>query len=142
MGIGRWRGAAAGCVLAVALAARAEPVELVLPKQLVAKAEYRKGDPNKPAVPWSTHPGGEVPAGHYTVPIGKAEVVKAGTELTIISYGTMVHVAAAAAASLGIDAEVIDVRTIVPLDVETGTFGPLELEEFLAQKDNEEGRYR
>lgn len=94
-----------------------DPVIFLEPKRLY-NGPF-DGDPNKPAVPWSTHPGGEVPAGHYTLPIGKAEVVKAGTELTIISYGTMVHVAAAAAASLGIDAEVIDVRTISPLDTDT-----------------------
>jgi len=77
------------------------------------------GDPNKPAVPWSTHPKGEVPEGYYTVPIGKAEVVREGSDLTIVTYGTMVHVCEAAAASLGLDAEVIDVRSMVPLDVET-----------------------
>lgn len=77
------------------------------------------GDPNKPAVPWSTHPKGEVPEGYYTVPIGKAEVVREGGDLTIVTYGTMVHVCEAAAASLGLDAEVIDVRSMVPLDVET-----------------------
>jgi 2-oxoisovalerate dehydrogenase E1 component beta subunit len=65
------------------------------------------GDPNKPAVPWSTHPKGEVPEGYYTVPIGKAEVVREGGDLTIVTYGTMVHVCEAAAASLGLDAEVI-----------------------------------
>src|ERR671935_295731 len=36
------------------------------------------GDPHKPAVPWSAHPRGEVPEGHYTVPIGRAEVVREG----------------------------------------------------------------
>ena len=36
------------------------------------------GDANKPAVPWSTHPKGEVPDGYYTVPIGKAEIVRKG----------------------------------------------------------------
>mgnify|MGYP001462612687 CR=1 FL=1 len=77
------------------------------------------GNPDKPAVPWSTHPKGQVPEGHYTVPIGKAEVVRAGDDVTIVTYGTMVHVSEAAAASLGLDAEVIDVRSIVPLDVET-----------------------
>ena len=77
------------------------------------------GDPGKPAVPWSTHPKGEVPEGHYRVPLGKAEIVRAGTELSIVSYGTMVHVAAAAAAAHGIDAEIIDLRTLVPLDAET-----------------------
>jgi 2-oxoisovalerate dehydrogenase E1 component beta subunit len=77
------------------------------------------GDPNRPAVPWSTHPKGEVPEGHYTVPIGKAEVVREGGEVTIVTYGTMVHVCVAAARGLGLDAEIIDVRTMVPLDVET-----------------------
>ncbi len=77
------------------------------------------GDPAKPAVPWSTHPKGEVPEGHYTVPIGKAEVVREGGDVSIVTYGTMVHVCEAAAASLGLDAEVIDVRSMVPLDVET-----------------------
>jgi len=77
------------------------------------------GDPNKPAVPWSTHPKGDVPEGHYTVPIGKAEVVREGGDVTIVTYGTMVHVCEAAARGLGLDAEIIDVRTMVPLDVET-----------------------
>ncbi|MFB3076855.1 MAG: alpha-ketoacid dehydrogenase subunit beta, partial [Lysobacterales bacterium] len=54
------------------------------------------GDPNKPARAWSDHAMGEVPAGHYTVPIGKAEIVRAGTEVTLITYGTLVHVALAA----------------------------------------------
>ncbi len=77
------------------------------------------GDPNKPAVPWSTHPKGEVPEGHYTVPIGKAEIVREGSDVSVVTYGTMVHVCEAAARSVGIDAEVIDVRSMVPLDVET-----------------------
>jgi 2-oxoisovalerate dehydrogenase E1 component beta subunit len=77
------------------------------------------GDPNKPAVPWSTHPKGDVPEGHYTVPIGKAEVVRPGGALTIVTYGTMVYVCEAAARHLGLDAEIIDVRSMVPLDVDT-----------------------
>ena len=77
------------------------------------------GDPNKPAVPWSTHPKGEVPDGYYTVPIGKAEIVRAGSQLTIVTYGTMVYVCEAAARSLGLDAEIIDVRSMVPLDADT-----------------------
>ena len=77
------------------------------------------GDPVKPAVPWSTHPKGEVPEGHYRVPIGKAEIVRPGGAVTIVTYGTMVHVAEAAARSVGVDAEIIDVRSIVPLDVAT-----------------------
>jgi len=77
------------------------------------------GDPNKPAVPWSTHAKGDVPEGHYTVPIGKADVVREGGDVTIVTYGTMVHVCEAAARGLGLEAEIIDVRTMVPLDVET-----------------------
>ena len=79
------------------------------------------GDPDKPAVSWASHPKGEVPKGHYTVSLDKAEIVKAGEELTIVTYGTMVHVAKAAAEEVGVDAEIIDVRSISPLDVETLT---------------------
>ncbi|MEM8547320.1 MAG: alpha-ketoacid dehydrogenase subunit beta [Pseudomonadota bacterium] len=79
------------------------------------------GDPDKPAVGWSSHPQGEVPEGHYTVPIGKANVVETGSDVTIITYGTMVHVAQAAAKAANIDAEIVDIRSIQPLDVETLT---------------------
>ncbi len=77
------------------------------------------GDPNKPATPWSAHPKGEVPEGHYKVPIGRAEIVRPGNEVSVITYGTLVHVAEAAARSSGTDAEIIDLRSIVPLDVDT-----------------------
>jgi len=77
------------------------------------------GDPNKPAVPWSTRPKGEVPDGYYSVPIGKADVVRAGSDVTVLTYGTLVHVAEAAAKTAQVDAEIIDIRTMVPLDVET-----------------------
>jgi len=77
------------------------------------------GDPNKPAVPWSTHPKGDVPDDYYTVPIGKAEVVRDGSAVSVVTYGTMVHVCQAAARSLDLDAEIIDVRSMVPLDIET-----------------------
>lgn len=77
------------------------------------------GDPEQPAKPWTTHPKGEVPEGHYTVPIGSADIVRQGSELTIVTYGTLVHVAVAAVEATGVDAEIIDVRTIAPLD--TGT---------------------
>ena len=77
------------------------------------------GNPDKPAIAWSSHPKGEVPAEYYTVPIGRSEVVREGEEVTIVCYGTMVHVAEATAALRGVDAEIIDVRTMVPLDVET-----------------------
>ena len=77
------------------------------------------GDPNKPAVPWTTHPGGEVPEDYYAIPLGKAAVVQEGDDLSIITYGTMVHVAQAAVNNAGISADIIDVRTLQPLDIET-----------------------
>ncbi|MEL7311101.1 MAG: alpha-ketoacid dehydrogenase subunit beta [Pseudomonadota bacterium] len=77
------------------------------------------GDPNKPAVGWSSHAMGEVPDGHYTVPIGLANVVKEGSDVTIVTYGTMVHVAEAAAKAEQIDAEIVDVRSLQPLDIDT-----------------------
>jgi 2-oxoisovalerate dehydrogenase E1 component beta subunit len=77
------------------------------------------GDHEKPAVPWSVHPKSQVPEGHYTVPLGKADIVRAGQAVTVLTYGTLVHVVEAVVAARGIDAEVIDVRSIVPLDVET-----------------------
>ena len=77
------------------------------------------GDPDKPAVPWTSHPKGEVPEDHYTVPIGKADVVRAGADVSIVTYGTLVHVALAAAQAMNVDAEIIDVRTMAPLDIDT-----------------------
>ncbi len=79
------------------------------------------GDPDVPAVSWAAHPKGEVPEGHYTVPIGEADIVQEGSELTIVTYGTLVHVATAAAEATEVDAEVIDVRSMSPLDVTTLT---------------------
>jgi len=76
------------------------------------------GDPEKPAVSWASHPKGEVPDGYYTVPLAEAEIVQTGEELTIITYGTLVHVAQAAAEAVGVDAEIIDIRSISPLDVD------------------------
>ena len=75
------------------------------------------GDPDKPAVSWASHPKGEVPEGYYTVPLDTAEIVEPGEELTIVTYGTIVHVAKAAADEVGVDAEIIDVRSLAPLDV-------------------------
>jgi 2-oxoisovalerate dehydrogenase E1 component beta subunit len=73
----------------------------------------------RPVTPWAKHPAAEVPDGHYTVPLGKAAVVREGEAITILAYGTMVHVALATAAAEGVDAEVIDLRTLVPVDIET-----------------------
>jgi pyruvate dehydrogenase E1 component beta subunit len=65
---------------------------------------------------------GDVPTDLYEVPIGKANVVRAGTDVTVVALGRMVSEAIVAADRLaddGISVEVIDVRTVVPLDMET-----------------------
>jgi pyruvate/2-oxoglutarate/acetoin dehydrogenase E1 component len=64
----------------------------------------------------------ELPAGDYTVPLGKAAVRREGRDLTILSYAAMAHTSLEAAGKLaqeGIEAEVIDLRTLLPLDSET-----------------------
>jgi 2-oxoisovalerate dehydrogenase E1 component beta subunit len=64
----------------------------------------------------------ELPAGDYTVPIGKAVVRREGRHLTILSYAAMMHTSLEAADALakeGIEAEVVDLRTLLPLDEET-----------------------
>jgi 2-oxoisovalerate dehydrogenase E1 component beta subunit len=68
---------------------------------------------------WAGEASAEVPEGHYTVPLGKAAVVREGSDATVLAYGTMVHVAAAGIADSGVDAELIDLRSIVPLDIDT-----------------------
>lgn len=68
---------------------------------------------------WASHPAAEVPEGRYTVPLGKAAILRGGEDATVIAYGTMVHVALAGIEESGVDAELIDLRSIVPLDIET-----------------------
>jgi len=74
------------------------------------------GHHDRPVQPWSKHPASEVPEGHYTIPLGKAAIVREGGDVTMLAYGTMVHVALASAEEAGVDAEVIDLRTLLPLD--------------------------
>jgi len=74
-----------------------------------------------PVTPWGKHPDSETPEGYYKVPLGKAAIARAGADVTVLAYGTMVHVALAAAQDANIDAEVIDLRTLVPLDIDTVT---------------------
>lgn len=66
---------------------------------------------------------GEVPEGEYTVPIGKANVVREGSDVSIFTYGAMVHTSLKAAEQaekeLGKKVEVVDLRTLSPLDIET-----------------------
>ncbi len=63
----------------------------------------------------------ELPEGDWTVPIGKADIKRAGSDISVITYGAMVHLALEAAATVandGIELEVLDLRTLVPLDKE------------------------
>jgi pyruvate dehydrogenase E1 component beta subunit len=65
---------------------------------------------------------GPVPPEEYTLPLGVADVKRAGGDITLVATSSMVQVALAAAAALeggGIDAEVVDIRTAVPLDKRT-----------------------
>lgn len=66
---------------------------------------------------------GEVPEGEYTIPLGKANVVQEGTDVTIITYGAMVHTSLKAAElaekERGVKVEVIDLRTVSPIDIDT-----------------------
>ena len=73
---------------------------------------------DRPVTPWSKHPASEVPEDYYTVPLGKAAIVREGQDMTVLAYGTMVHVSLAATEEAGVDAEVIDLRTLVPLDID------------------------
>jgi len=77
------------------------------------------GHHDQPVQPWSKFAESDVPDGHYSIPLGKAKVVREGKDITLVAYGTMVHVAKAAAEESGVDAEVVDIRTIVPLDIDT-----------------------
>jgi len=64
---------------------------------------------------------GEVPDDEYTVPIGKANVVREGKDVVVFAYGSMLHVALEAAdlaAAKGVSVEVVDIRTILPFDIE------------------------
>ena len=65
---------------------------------------------------------GEVPDEEYTLPIGKADVKRQGTDITVVTYGLMVHHCLEAAQELeseGVSCEVVDVRTLRPLDKDT-----------------------
>ena len=93
-----------------------DPVVIFEPKRLY-NGPF-DGYPEKPVTPWQRVEGNLVPEGYYTVPLGKARTVREGRDLTILAYGTMVHVAVAAAADAGVDAEVIDLRTLAPVDIE------------------------
>src|SRR5918996_818238 len=93
-----------------------DPVIFLEPKRLY-NGPF-DGHHDRPVTPWSSHELGEVPDGHYSIPLGKAEIRRRGADVTILAYGTMVYVAEAAAEETGIDAEIIDLRTLLPLDLD------------------------
>ena len=65
---------------------------------------------------------GEVPEGYYTIPLGKADIKREGSDVTIVAIGKQVHTALAAAEQLsqkGLEVEVIDPRSLSPLDEDT-----------------------
>ncbi len=94
-----------------------DPVIFLEPKRLY-NGPF-DGHHDQPVVPWSKHPLGNVPDGYYTVPLESASIFRQGNALTVLTYGTMVFVAAVAAQESGIDAEIIDLRSLWPLDLET-----------------------
>lgn len=96
-----------------------DPVIFLEPKRLYNGPFDGRFD--QPVRSWADLPAAEVPEGHYTVPLGKAAIVRPGSDVTVLAYGTMVHVAKAAIEANGCDAELIDLRSIVPLDIDAIT---------------------
>ncbi len=94
-----------------------DPVIFLEPKRLYNGPFDGRHD--QPAGSWAGHPAADVPEGYYVVPLGHAAIVREGEAATVLAYGTMVHVAMAGIADSGIDAELIDLRSIVPLDIGT-----------------------
>jgi 2-oxoisovalerate dehydrogenase E1 component beta subunit len=93
-----------------------DPVIFLEPKRLY-NGPF-DGHHDRPITPWSKHELGEVADGHYSIPLGKAAIRRQGSAVTVLAYGTMVYVAEAAAEETGIDAEIIDLRTLLPLDLD------------------------
>ncbi len=93
-----------------------DPVIFLEPKRLYNGPFDGRHD--QPVQSWNGHHTSEVPLEHYTIPLGLASVVRPGRAATVLAYGTMVHVALAAVEESGLDVEVIDLRSIVPLDID------------------------
>ncbi len=93
-----------------------DPVLFLEPKRLYNG--LFDGDPHKPAVTWANHELGEVPEGHYTIDFETARQISEGSDLTILCYGTMVWVAEAAMKATGVSADILDLRSLLPLDLD------------------------
>jgi 2-oxoisovalerate dehydrogenase E1 component beta subunit len=76
------------------------------------------GHHDRPLQPWSKFPQSEVPEGYYRIELGKAAVARPGNDVTVLAYGTMVHVSVAAVEEAQIDGEVIDLRSLLPIDLD------------------------
>jgi 2-oxoisovalerate dehydrogenase E1 component beta subunit len=96
-----------------------DPVLFFEPKRLYAGPF--DGHYDKPVETWAKHPAGDVPSGYYNIPLGKAATVREGEDLTILAYGTMVHVALAAAEETGVNADILDLRSLMPVDIDSIT---------------------
>lgn len=105
--------------LLLAAIADPDPVIFLEPKRLY-NGPF-DGHHDKPLQSWKKHPQGEVPDGDELIELGKAKITREGEDVTVLSYGTMVYVAEAAAAEAGVDAEIIDLRSLMPLDLDTIT---------------------
>jgi 2-oxoisovalerate dehydrogenase E1 component beta subunit len=93
-----------------------DPVIFLEPKRLYNGPFDGRYD--QPIKSWAGHPAAEVPGEHFTVPLGVAATVRAGAAVTVLAYGSMVHVALAAIEASDVDAELLDLRTLVPVDIE------------------------
>jgi len=93
-----------------------DPVIFLEPKRLY-NGPF-DGHHDRPVTPWKNHALSEVDAGYKTIPLSKASIFRQGEAVTILAYGTMVFVAEAAVQDTGVDAEIIDLRTLWPVDID------------------------
>ena len=94
-----------------------DPVIFFEPKRIYNGPFH--GHYDRPAASWAGHADAMVPEGYYRVELGKARVARPGNDLTVLCYGTMVHVVLSTLDEMdgAPDVEVIDLRTLVPLDI-------------------------
>jgi 2-oxoisovalerate dehydrogenase E1 component beta subunit len=96
-----------------------DPVLFFEPKRLYNGPFH--GHYDRPAKGWAGHADADVPEGYYRIDIGKARLVREGEDLTILTYGTMVHVVANTLDEMegAPRADLIDLRSLIPLDIAT-----------------------
>ena len=98
-----------------------DPVLFFEPKRIYNGPFH--GHYDRPVTSWAGHPAAQVPEGYYKIPLGQAAIAHEGADLTILTYGTMVHVVASTLAELpaaeAVDAEIVDLRSLVPLEIAT-----------------------